>query len=438
MNSLGTQNHNSMSNYSRLTLILIALVAIAYLAQIATPLRLIGDGIDYLLQSSSAIDGHGFLVHGVRSMRPPGYPALIVLAGKVGVANSYAIVALNCLFLGLGCWASYFLLRDGFAFTREFAEVIVLLTLLSFVMIRNVTYPLSDICFFGLATSCLLLLLRAELNPSHRFSLLAFALVLMIISIEVRTIGVALLPAFVWAAIGGNDGARRIAPRLRQYQLACYGVLVFGLVAGGVALFHSRYMRFNLPIFLHRGVWLSIVSNIKDHTTEWGEMFLNAPGSKLPGILALPLQLAGAAAILICVLGIFRKPRRVDVIRIYFIASAAVVFVYPWYDARLWVPLIPFILAFAFQGLETFIPRGTLKPLTLVYAVCFGLLGAAALAYSTRLTFAGDRFPEMYGDGKLRATYRVAWFGKAPQSDADIDPDALYLLRRFDPRAARP
>ena len=94
-------------------------------------------------------------------------------------------------------------------------------------------------------------------------------------------------------------------------------------------------------------------------------------------------------------------------------------------------------MGFLFVGLQALVPPSTLKPIALVYAVCFSLLGVAALAYSTRLTFAGDRFPDLYGDGKLRATYRLAWFDEAPRSGTTIDPDALYLLRRFEPRAAR-
>ena len=131
-----------------ITSLALVIVAIVYLAQIATPLRLINDGVDYLLQASSAIDGNGFLVHGVRSMRPPGYPALIWVLAKAGIGKSWAIVALNCLLLGIGCVASYFVLRDSFGFSGEVAQFISLLTLLSFLMIRNVTYPLSDICFF--------------------------------------------------------------------------------------------------------------------------------------------------------------------------------------------------------------------------------------------------------------------------------------------------
>jgi hypothetical protein len=50
----------------------LVLVFSVYILQTLTPLWLVGDGIDYLLQASSAADGHGFLVHGQASMRPPG------------------------------------------------------------------------------------------------------------------------------------------------------------------------------------------------------------------------------------------------------------------------------------------------------------------------------------------------------------------------------
>jgi hypothetical protein len=89
------------------------MVAIASVLQIASPLRLINDGVDYLLQATSAIDGNGFLLHGVRSMRPPGYPALIWVLAKAGIGTSWAIVALNCLLLDVGCVAGYFVVRDS-------------------------------------------------------------------------------------------------------------------------------------------------------------------------------------------------------------------------------------------------------------------------------------------------------------------------------------
>src|SRR4029077_7775788 len=203
---------------------------------------------------SSAIDGNGFLVHGVRSMRPPGYPALIWVLAKSGIGTSWAIVALNCFFLGVGCVASYFVLRDSFGFSPQVAQFISLLTLLSFLMIRNVTYPLSDICFFGMSVPCLLVSIRAEADAgSRRLWWLLLIIPFLFFCIELRTIGIVFIPAFIWAAIGGVAGARRIYPVLRQHRVLTCGLLLIALVVASRVLLDSRYMHFNAHIFQRRG-----------------------------------------------------------------------------------------------------------------------------------------------------------------------------------------
>ena len=199
----------SLSSFTRLAL---ALVSLAYLLQVLTPLRLVGDGIDYLLEASSAMDGGGFRVHGESTIRrPPGYPALIVVLAKAGVGYSWAIVALNCLLLGVGCWASYLLLRRSLQIETEVAQFMCLMTLLSSVMIRHVTYPLSDISYFAASSICLLVLLSAETDVLvRRFWRLIFVLPLIAFCIELRTVGITLIPVLMWATIGGQDGARTI------------------------------------------------------------------------------------------------------------------------------------------------------------------------------------------------------------------------------------
>src|SRR5690242_7390489 len=85
----------------------IVAVFVIYVLQAFGPLRLVSDGIDYLLQASSAADGAGFLFHGRQSMRPAGYPFLVFVLMKIGLGKPWAIVALNCLCLALACVASY-------------------------------------------------------------------------------------------------------------------------------------------------------------------------------------------------------------------------------------------------------------------------------------------------------------------------------------------
>ena len=421
----------------RLAVAAFALIALAYLAQCATPLRLVNDGVDYLLQASSALDGHGFLLHGsVRSMRPAGYPAMILLLGKIGIATSWAFVALNCVALGIGCWASCYILRRSFEFSSTTALVICLLTSLSFLMVRNVTYTLSDIPYFGLSTPCLWMLLRAETeSASRRWKWLLAILPFIVINIEVRTIAIVMIPAFLWAAMGGMPAAKRVYPRLLPYRYLLLAAFVVGVAVSCELLIHSRYWQFNLPTFLRRGIVRSLASNFNDHTSEWGEMIVNVPLSRLPAALMWPVRILGATAILTSIFGIWKKRDQIDSLLLYLLGGAAIVFVYPWFDTRLWLPFFPFLMGYILLGLRQIAPSRALRPAILVYTCCFCVLGVAALIFSTRLSFAGSRFPDLFGDGHFRATYRLALLKEQPAAGERIDPDGLYLLRRFEPRA---
>jgi len=76
------------------------------------------------------------------------------------------------------------------------------------------------------------------------------------------------------------------------------------------------------------------------------------------------------------------------------------VLAYPWFGTRLWLPLIPLLMNYFYTGLSrTFTPQ-IIKPLIWGHCLSFAILGLLAFAYSTRLTFAGQNFSELYGDGR--------------------------------------
>ena len=192
-------------------------------------------------------------------------------------------------------------------------------------------------------------------------------------------------------------------------------LLLVALVVAGKVLLDSRYMRFNSHIFQTRGVLRSVTSNIGYHTAEWGEMTANAPASKLPAALGLPLQILGAFSIFACVVGIWVKRDRPDSLLLYLLGFGSIVFAYPWNDARLWLPVLPFLIGYVLLGLRRMVSPGILRPLLVVYCSLFCMLGLLALGFSTRLTFAGARFPDIYGDGNFRNAYRIVLRGEEPE-----------------------
>ena len=64
------------------------------------------------------------------------------------------------------------------------------------------------------------------------------------------------------------------------------------------------------------------------------------------------------------------------------------------------------------------------------------MLGLLAMGFSTRLTFAGARVPDIYGHSSFRDAYRMVLRGETPKNGDDVNQDALYLLRRYEWRAA--
>jgi hypothetical protein len=284
------------------------------------------------------------------------------------------------------------------------------------------------------------LFLQAEDDtPPRRFWRLLLAAPLMVFCIELRTIGVALVPAFVWAMAGGRTGVKMAAQWVRQHRFAAVllSLLTLAAIAAIARSFlHSRYLQSNLSSFSEKGLLGTLASNLRDHMTEWGELTLNAPVSKLPGVLALPVRFVGFFAILLCAIGIWQERKKLDVLVWYVVGYACVVLAWSWFDARFWLPVLPLLIGYVLIGLRRTIPPNRLQPAIFAYCALFCLLGVVALAYSTRLTFAGARFPDLYGDGRFRATYRYALRGEMPNNVNDINEDALYLLHRYEWRLA--
>jgi hypothetical protein len=119
-------------------------------------------------------------------------------------------------------------------------------------------------------------------------------------------------------------------------------------------------------------------------------------------------------------------------IEVFLCGYAAVLFVWPYYDARFWLPAIPLLFAFAAVSVERLMRVRLAPQLVAAYVVLFALLGAGAIAYSSRVTFAGAKFPDVYGDDTLRSTYCVAFRacgGRVVYSK--VKPKALELLNIY-------
>lgn len=379
--------------YRRLLMAAFAIVSLAYLIQLPTPLRLHNDTIVLVGLGESLASGHGFLYHGSGSHYSPGYPAMLAVMLKLGIFRVWTAVALNFAFLALGLWASSKLLPYG--------GVISLMTLLSFVTIKHATIPLTDVIFFGVAMLCLLMFQSGRLW---------IGAVLVLMAIAVRFNGVALAPPLLWL----------LYKRRPILVLPAFAAVVV------VSLRITSLIAPVDKVVAGHSIVDSAIQILGFRLREFGEMAVNLPSIALPPIGQAILPWVGALLLTAIAGGMWIRRKFFGATEIFFLGWAGILFIWPYFDPRFWLPVLPLIFGYAAVPVVRLVPKEAIA----VYLMVFAMLGAAVLLVSTRITYAGTSFPDAYGNGQFRATY-CAYYGSCAADPKDIYPDGLRLLRTY-------
>lgn len=403
----------------------------SFLLQIFTPLRVNTDAVTLLSMADSAAHGGGFLEDGGRTVFPPGYPALLAVLLRLGWAHSWVIVGLNMLFLALGLLAAFYLLNEEFFADRAAVVMICCLFLLSNVVVKHFTMPLTEGPFFFFAMNCLFLMRKAlDLTSNRRFVVLFCAAFLSAAAaIAIRRIGVALVPPLAFTLLRSRQLTsfwRALSSRSKAAVLAVHVVVVAAFVA--TLAFTSYWRTFiNDAKYRYQIIPLSYLPSYR--LKEFGELFVNFPLYRMPASLQALVPLMGFPLLLLLVIGLATRRRQVSATDVFLVCYAIILAAWPYYDARFWLPVIPLLIAYARLAVQRLkIPTAIVT----AYCVCFGVLGIGAIAFSTRLSFSGCEFPDRYGSGELASTYRAAFDYCGKRADpAKVDAKLLRLLREY-------
>jgi hypothetical protein len=407
----------------------LVLIGVGYLIQLNSPLRLNPDAASFLRLASSTLDGTECLINGRPSHFPMGYPCVVAGLERAGIACSASIIGVNLVFLILGSWATGYVLSRSFQLETEASILVCGLTLLSWVFIKHVTLPVSDVVYFGLAMPSLAALVWSN-GKSIRPALVALAVaaVFLAAAIAVRTIGIALIPAFL-VSCGSRLSWRTIAVWLRKRPGA--SLLLLASCGASAAAFCAVVMRssyFQEMIEFQVGPRQLALFRLVD----WGELVLNAPVAKMPASLRPVLLATGALGALLVGAGAWVRRGKWNVIDVYMIGYTAILLVWPYFDARFWLPVFPLLAAYLALALKRIAGR-QLRPFVWGYLAAYCLTGLLALYYSSRISLAGERFGEVYAGGAYREAYR-SWFTSLPlrpDTSSSDDRDLVQLLERF-------
>jgi hypothetical protein len=407
---------------------LIALWA-AYFLQLASPLRLNTDATSFLTLAESWLDGQGFVIDGQPTHFPVGYPLLLVALARSGLACSASIIGLNLVMLASGCAGTAYLLRRSFRFDPAVIALLCMMTLLSWVFVKHATLPLSDVPYFGLSMVCLATLRWSiDQSSSRRLIGLSVATILMTAAISVRTVGIALVPALAVSCLP-SDAWTKLPLWLKRdprRSVVFFATLFVATVAASIAVAQTRYFSEMLA------EWVGFSELSRMRLEDWGELVINTSMAKLPRSLQTVFPCAGAiGAILVCC-GAARRAK-FGIVDVYTVCYTAILLIWPYRDCRFWLPVFPMLAAYAWIAFEAVASVQWVRKAGLAYVAVFALMGCVGLSYSSRISLSGERFPDLYGGGVYRDSYRALSASRSGRNGANNqgDPTLVRLLERY-------
>lgn len=421
-----------------------ALIVATYLIALASPLRMIADGVVYLS------DADGIPQPTPHQGYPPGYPLLLRTAERLGLGSASGFVAVNLVLLGLALALVYSLCRQPLGLSATRAAFVCLLVLLVHAVSFQTPQVASEIPALAATMACLRALCTSEQRSGRaRAGCIAVAAVLAAIAIAIRLQELALVPLVLYVAIGRTNLARtwRFVRRRRSITLATAvgsavalaALIVVVVAATPYATLISHAWRLSVG----PGAFLGHVAfELRQKLLALGELAAQTNCcQKLPGTFRPPLVVLGVALLAVLVLGgLARRP--LDTIEVFVLFSAAVLLVYPGGETRYLISPLPFVIVYALFGLERLARLRFVRLAVVLYAIAFVAIGAGWLANSVIISTSGRRFPSVWGPlvpQRLAVTYRVA-FGEArrPRALRLVIPNALELLWRYEPLARHP
>jgi hypothetical protein len=410
---------------------LLALLAICFVLQAFSPLRLNPDAIALLSVGESVAHGRGFFDSGKMTVFPPGYPALLAVLLRAGLAHPWVIVGLNVVFLSAGLLATYSLLIHDFFADKASVLIVCSFFLLSFVVIKHVTLPLTDVPFFACSMCCLALMNQSTKSDSHwRFVFLAVtAWLLALAAIAVRRIGVALVPPLVFMIVCSPQFKSLLKRSFLSITLVIILVIVFVGAGTTQVIAKASTLSDFIKVAGNSRVSALILQTLSYRFTELGELFDNFPISMTPTNLLVMVPWAGGVLFLLTLFGFATKRRAIGPIEVFLVCYMGILFAWPFQDPRFWLPVVPLLIAYSVLAVSN--PRFP-KGVVTIYGIIFAAFGFFAIAYSTRISFAGSRFPDRYLDGRMRSTYCAAIQSCRDGADSNkVDAKALRLLREY-------
>lgn len=403
------------------------ILALLYLANCYTPFRLHIDTMRYFAIKDCIELGCSPDSEAAKDYLPFGYTALLLGLSKAGVLSSFTIVLINCIFL----FASLYIICKmfGASLNGYFFSVLVLL---NWTIVKFTIHPLSEMQYLFLSIASLYFFNRfikeKEIFPllmSFLFAALAFI---------TRTVGITLVAAFVVSLLW--EYRKKLIAFILKNKPIFISVLLAVIVVG----VFSRQLGLNhyLMVFskqFNEGVTFSEV--LRWHFIEWTEISVNIPFTKvvdyMPSLVKILFLIGGVILFVGTLIILFLRRLEIPfVLSSYLIFYSLLIFNWPFYDPRFWVPILPICVAIIVQTPISFNKSKMLKWGLVTMTVMYSLLGVMSVGYFTYTSFSKSALARTQANGVFRKEYEAAFDARPEQLNTlKADSVVVHLLKRY-------
>jgi len=428
-----TFKSNSLYLYS----IFLCFIILLYVLNLNSPLRLNTDAISYFSLEETIENGTPGIIKGVKSHFSLGYPYYLWMLNKINLLASPFIILSNIIFIFITLFFISKLLysEKAIAVNNDLIQLITI-TLLSWIIIKHFTLPLPDILYLGISF-CSLYFMHLYMKR-HLVKLIIIAFILCLIAIMLRVIGISLIAIMVFVLYKVQ---RQKAKHPTTSNKATIFIILFVILMLSIG---STLLGFEQPSiyikeFLSRisqseNKHNYIFNNLKGHFIELGEIFVNAPFSKIdiiiPHTISVLVFIAfGTICFTIIAATLWFKRKSLDLPHIYLLVYSPIILIWPWHDARFWLPVLPIIYYIIFID-KAFIRFRFYTALKKVYLTYFLIIGLCALLYTTKLSLNRESFPYLYSKQFIKAYSQHYGKNKIGAQDG-LNESALKILNKY-------
>lgn len=367
------------------------------------------------------LDGNKMYSFAKNDFYPHGYPQLLRLLIFFKILNQQSITIINIFAVFIG---SFFYFK---VFEIKKNSIFLILILLNWVIIKHFTLAVPDIIFMAL--SAIIIYLFKKLIINFNIILFSIVVIFIIFCIYLRTAGIFLPASFILYYL------IKYLQLVKRYQL--YLIIIFIISAIFIFYFNLDYLEFKFSyikqlnlnsLFLTNDA--NIINRLAIHFRELGEVILNIGTSKLEYLIGPML-----AKFILITIGLFFSSYALYFIHLNkyhnhflfypFLLYFIMIFLWPFYDSRFFIPIIPLILMFIKKVFE----NKYLIKFKSFYLLIYLLVGIVSLSYSTYFSLNKDIFINKYGNNvNLRNNYKYVFKNN---TTLNVDSNFTFILKKY-------